>query len=298
MHFLSADDFSKNEIYKVFGIADQIRAGKRFSFRQGTMLALLFEKASTRTRVSFEAAMAHANGHSIYIDSGTSQLSRGESISDTARVLSSYVDFIAARLYKHTDLVELARSSSVPVINALTEREHPCQALGDLYTIKESRGRIKGLRIAFVGDIAANTANSLMIAATKLGAEMALIGPQGYKPDGRSIGIARKHGKVAIYHDLAEGLRGVDVIYTDTYVSMGQEAQADRRRRLFRGFQVNTKALGYAKSDAIAMHCLPAHRGEEITSDVLDGKSSVAWLQAKNKMLVEEAILLYLYKKK
>ena len=296
MHFLSADDFSESEINKIFAIADQISAGKTFSLGQGTTLALLFEKASTRTRVSFETAMAHMNGHSIYIDANTSQLSRGEAVSDTARVLSSYVDFIAARLCKQSDLLELARYSSVPVINALTDLEHPCQALGDLYTIKEAKKRIKGLRIAFVGDIAANTANSLMITAAKLGADVILVGPKGYKPNGKFVGMARKHGKVETRSSLGEGLRDVDVIYTDAYVSMGQEAEAAKRRKLFKGYQVNKRLLKHARSDAIVMHCLPAHRGEEITSDVLDGKSSAVWLQAKNKMLIEEAILLFLSK--
>ncbi len=297
MNLLSVDDLSASDMHSIFNLADEIKKGAFFSVRQGTSIALLFQKPSTRTRVSFESAMARLNGHSIYIDVNTSQLSRGESWGDTAMVLSSYVGMIAARLFKQDDLIELAAHSSIPVINALTDMEHPCQALSDIYTVRElHRGGIKGARIAFVGDIAANTANSLMVAATKLGAEMTLVGPKGYQPNHDYVRLARKYGKVELTCDVKSGVVDADFIYTDTFVSMGQEAQAKKRRKLFAAYQVNSRLLGSARKNARVMHCLPAHRGEEITSEVLDGSRSVVWQQARNKMLLEQAIILYLYR--
>ncbi len=295
VHFLSVDDFTKEQMNSLFELADDLKSGKATtSLKHGASLALLFEKASTRTRVSFEVAMAQLGGSSIYIDTRTSQMSRGESLSDTAKVLSSYVDFIAARLYKHNDLIEIANNSSVPVINALTDLEHPCQALSDLYTVRSIKKKIKNTRIAFVGDIAANTANSLMLSGAKLGAEMVLIGPKGYLPNPKYLTKAREYSGVEVSTSLEDGLADVDVIYTDTFVSMGQEADAEKRKKMFLPYQVNQKALDYAKDDAVVMHCLPAHRGEEISAEVLDGPRSIVWEQAKNKMLLEKAIILRL----
>lgn len=298
MNLLSVDDLSTADIHSIFNLADEMRRGAFFSVKQGTTIALLFQKPSTRTRVSFESAMARLNGHSIYIDANTSQLSRGESWGDTAMVLSSYVHLIAARLFRQDDLIELASHSSIPVINALTDIEHPCQAMSDIYTVKElHKGGIRGAKIAFVGDIAANTANSLMVIATKLGASVTLLGPKGYQPNHDYVKLARKYGDVEITNDIKKGVSEADFIYTDTFVSMGQEKQAKKRRKLFEKYQVNSKMLQHAKRSAFVMHCLPAHRGEEITSDVLDGNRSIVWQQARNKMLLEQAIILYLYKK-
>jgi ornithine carbamoyltransferase len=298
MNFISVGDLSKEEIYRIFNIADDLKHERvEIVLKEDAVAALIFEKPSTRTRVSFEVAMAQLGGHSIYIDSRTSQLSRGESIADTAKVLSGYVDFIIARLYKHEHIVELANNATVPVINALTDLEHPCQALSDLYTIQEVKKKLRGLKLAFVGDIAANTANSLMLAGAKMGVEIALVGPKNYMPNTFYFTKAREYSKVEIYNNIREGVSDADVIYTDTFVSMGQEAEAEERKKLFAPYQVNKTLLSYAKKDAIVMHCLPAHRGEEITDDVLDGPQSVVWQQAKNKLLVEKAILLYLSEK-
>ena len=298
MNFISVADLSKEEITEIFNIADDLKHERvGIALKEDAVAALIFEKPSTRTRVSFEVAMAQLGGHSIYIDSRTSQLSRGESIADTAKVLSGYVDFIIARLYKHDDIVELANNATVPVINALTDLEHPCQALSDLYTIQEVKKRLRGLKLAFVGDIAANTANSLMLAGAKMGMEIALVGPKNYMPNTFYFTKAREYSKVETYNNIKEGVADADVIYTDTFVSMGQEAEAEERKKLFAPYQVNKTLVSYAKKDAIVMHCLPAHRGEEITSDVLDGPQSVVWQQAKNKLLVEKAILLYLSEK-
>jgi len=298
MNFISVGDLSKEEISRIFNIADDLKHERvEIVLKEDAVAALIFEKPSTRTRVSFEVAMAQLGGHSIYIDSRTSQLSRGESIADTAKVLSGYVDFIIARLYKHEHIVELANNATVPVINALTDLEHPCQALSDLYTIQEVKKKLRGLKLAFVGDIAANTANSLMLAGAKMGVEIALVGPKNYMPNTFYFTKAREYSKVEIYNNIREGVSDADVIYTDTFVSMGQEAEAEERKKLFAPYQVNKTLLSYAKKDAIVMHCLPAHRGEEITDDVLDGPQSVVWQQAKNKLLVEKAILLYLSEK-
>ena len=298
MNFISVADLSKEEISEIFNIADDLKHGKvEIALKEDAVAALIFEKPSTRTRVSFEVAMAQLGGHSIYIDSRTSQLSRGESIADTAKVLSGYVDFIIARLYKHEHIVELANNATVPVINALTDLEHPCQALSDLYTIQEVKKKLRGLKLAFVGDIAANTANSLMLAGAKMGVEIALVGPKNYMPNTFYFTKAREYSKVEIYNNIREGVSDADVIYTDTFVSMGQEAEAEERKKLFAPYQVNKTLLSYAKKDAIVMHCLPAHRGEEITDDVLDGPQSVVWQQARNKLLIEKAILLYLSEK-
>ena len=298
MNLISVADLSKEEISEIFNIADDLKHGKvEVALKEDAVAALIFEKPSTRTRVSFEVAMVQLGGHSIYIDSRTSQLSRGESIADTAKVLSGYVDFIIARLYKHDDILELANNATVPVINALTDLEHPCQALSDLYTIQEVKKKLRGLKLAFVGDIAANTANSLMLAGAKMGIEIALVGPKNYMPNTFYFTKAREYSNVEIYNNIREGVSDADIIYTDTFVSMGQEAEAEERKKLFAPYQVNKTLLSYAKKDAIVMHCLPAHRGEEITDDVLDGPQSVVWQQAKNKLLVEKAILLYLSEK-
>ncbi len=294
MNLLGIGDVSKAQILEIFKIADEAKAGKLRGLLGGRALSLLFEKPSTRTRVSFEAAMLMLGGTSIYLDSQRIHLSRGETYGDTAKVLSLYTDFIAARLFDHSNILEMARTSNVPVINALTDMEHPCQALSDLYTIRDAKG-LKGTKVAFIGDIAANTANSLMLCASKLGLEVSMVGPLGVTPNQKFLKCARKLSEVEVSDDIKEGLSGADVVYTDTWVSMGQEAAAKKRAELFHDYQLNASVLGYAKKTAIVMHCLPAHRGEEITSEVLDGKCSVIWKQARNKMFIEAAILVYLY---
>lgn len=298
MNLLSINNLSKSDIYSIFDIADRIKTEKHMHVENDNILALLFEKPSTRTRVSFESAMLQLGGHVIYIDARTTQSTRGEPVKDTARVLGSYVDLIAARLYRQSDLKELAKYAGVPVINALTDLEHPCQALSDLYTIRGRKGDLDGIKIAFIGDIATNTANSLMLAGTKTGSDMVLVGPGNWKPNTAYVKTARKYGTVSVYDDPKKGLKDVDIVYTDTFVSMGVESEAEKRLKLFKPYQLNKKLLSYAKRNALVMHCLPAHRGEEITADVLDGPRSIAWEQSANKLLVEKAIILYLYGKK
>lgn len=274
-------------------MADRAAQNRDPEALKGKVLALLFTLPSTRTRISFSVAMAQLGGSAVYIDLQNSQLKRGETLADTSRMISSYCDFIAVRTEEQEALQEIAANSSIPVINALTMQEHPTQALTDMYTILKHKS-LKGLRIAFVGDIAQNTFNSLMLLAVKLGAEVHLIGPRGYKPDPVYFPKAARDGTVKVYSSIKEGLAGVDIVYTDTFVSMGTENEAKKRRRLFAPYQVNRRLLSYAKPDALVMHPLPAHRGEEITSEVLDGNRSIVWEQARNKLTIAKAVLLFL----
>ncbi|MDE1870973.1 MAG: ornithine carbamoyltransferase [Candidatus Micrarchaeota archaeon] len=300
MNLLSSADISKEDIEEIFKIADSITSGKQESaLKENAIVALFFEEPSTRTMVSFEVAAAQLGGMPIYIDARASQVSRGETLGDTAKVLSSYCDFIAVRINDHEQLQTLAENSKVPVINALTSLEHPTQALADCYTILAARGKsdLKRIRIAFMGDIAQNTANSLMLTSVKIGASVALVGPKGYKPNTYYFNKAREYGEVNVYDSMEEGLEGADVVYTDTFVSMGDEAEAAKRVQMFAPYQLNAKALSYARNDAVVMHPLPAHRGVEIDADVIDGPRSLVWEQAKNKLLIEKAILLYISQK-
>jgi ornithine carbamoyltransferase len=296
VNLISSDDLSKDQINRIFQIADNLKENKEeITLKEHSTLALFFEKASTRTRVSFEVAMAQLGGVAIYIDANTSQAKRGETIADTTRILSGYCDFIAARLYKHSDIVTMANSSKVPVINALTDLEHPTQALADVYTIMQHFNNIRDLKIAFLGDIATNTANSLMITLSKLGAEVALVGPwEKYPPHMDYYNRAREHSKVYTDSKIESGLEDADIVYTDTFVSMGQENEAAEREKIFAPYQLNAKTLSYASPKALVMHCLPAHREQEITSEVLDGPRSIAWEQANNKLLLNKAVILYL----
>jgi len=298
MHLLGVDDVSKEQMNRIFEIAEEICLGRsKVSIKEGLVLALLFEKPSTRTRLSFEIAMEKLGGSAIYIDTETSQISRGESFEDTAKVLSFYVDFVAARMNHHDELKELASNSTIPIINALSDLEHPTQALTDLYTIKDTRRKIKGTKIAFVGDVAQNTANSLMLAATKLGAEIALVGPQNYPPNSQYMVKAMEYGVVDRYDNLKDGLANADIVYTDTFVSMGFEAEAEKRRKIFADYQINSKTLEFAPKGAMVMHPLPAFRGSEITEEVINGPRSLIWEQAKNKLLLAQAVILYLSEK-
>lgn len=295
MNLLSSMDLSKESIRDIFKLADNLNSGKEeLALKEEAVVALFFEEPSTRTRVSFEAAVAQLGATAIYIDAHTSQIVRGEALADTAKVLSSYCDFIAVRINDHDQLMTIAQNSSVPVINALTSLEHPTQALADCYTIFKSKGNLNNLRIAFIGDIAQNTANSLMLTAVQMGAKISLVGPKDCKPNTLYLNKGREYGEVDVFDSIEEGLEGADIVYTDTFVSMGDEADAAQRKQMFAPYQLNEKALSYAKKDALVMHPLPAHRGEEITADVLDGPRSIVWDQAKNKLVIEKAIILYL----
>ncbi len=296
MNLLSIGEMDRKKISDYVELASEVKANreKYLHALEGKTLAMVFEKSSTRTRVSFEAGMTQLGGHAIYFDFTTTQLSRGESMRDTAKTLGRYVDIIMARLYHHTDIVEIAKHSGVPVINGLTDLEHPCQALSDLLTMKEKGKLKKGARFAFVGDCAFNMANSLLLACVKSGMEVVLVCPKGYPPNSAFLSEAKKHGKVTVSNDPAQGVTDADIVYTDTWISMGMEEEKAERMKAFAPFQVNAELLANARKDAIVMHCLPAHRGVEITDEVIDGKQSVVFDQAENRLHMQKAIILRL----
>ena len=261
----------------------------------GKSVALIFEKHSTRTRVSLEVAVSSMGGHPLYLPKEQLQLGRGEPIEDTARVLSGMVDAIAYRAYSHETMLRLALNSDVPVINALDDEEHPLQALADVYTIQELKGRVRGLKVAFVGD-GNNVMVSLMLAVASLGGDFWAAIPEGYDPPEEKVAIAEElassaGGSVRIVRDPVEAVRDADVVYTDVWISMGQEAEREKRLRDFAPYRVDEKLVSHAKEDFIFMHCLPAHRGEEVTPGVIDGPHSVVWRQAWNRLHTAKAVL-------
>ena len=255
---------------------------------------MLFEKSSTRTRISFEVAMTELGGHSIYLNYKDIQLGRGESVTDTAQVMSRYVHAIMARVYKHETLTALAEHATVPVINGLSDLEHPCQLLADLMTIREYKGKFKGLNFAWVGD-GNNVCNSAILACAITGMKMTVACPPGYEPDNEIVERATKLGGViSIIHEPIKASRKADIIATDVWVSMGNEEEYDQRLRDFKSYQVNSKLLEQAKHDVMILHCLPAHRGEEITAEVVDGPNSAVFDQAENRLHAQKALLLKL----
>lgn len=253
-------------------------------------LALIFEKPSTRTRVSFEVAMYQLGGNVIFLTKDVTQMSRKEPTRDTARVLSRYVDGIVMRTYSHSLIEEMARFSSVPVINGLSERYHPCQVLSDLMTIKEYKGEIEGLKVAWIGD-GNNVANSWINAAIRLDFTLHLACPNGYGPKGDVLERAKKRKNIILTNDPISAIRDAHVVNTDVWVSMGQEEEASKKRQAFSSYQLNEELLSYARDDVIVMHCLPAHRGEEITDGVIEGPHSVVFEQAENKLHLHKAVL-------
>ena len=263
---------------------------------KGKVLISLYEKPSTRTRLSFETAIENVGGHCIVMDFKSSQISRGETMADTARVLSRYCDVISARLFKHTDLEEIAKYATVPVINALTDVEHPCQALADMQTILE-HGKQNG-KLVYIGDAANNVANSLMLIAARYGMHVVLCGPEGYQPSAEYLEEVQKLGaKVEVTSDPSHAVKDADVIYTDVWVSMGDEEQKQKRLEDLKAYQVNDELIAQAKPDAIVLHCLPAHRGEEISDSIMDGKHAAVWDQAENRMWAQEALMIKLLSK-
>jgi len=274
---------------------NRTRAGEAFEPLRGKSLAMIFEKSSTRTRVSFEVGMSQLGGHALNLSPQDTQLGRGETIADTARVLSRYVDAIMYRAYRHADMLELARNATVPVINGLDDLEHPCQVIADLFTILEAKKDLKGLRIAYVGD-GNNVCNSLLLGAAVVGAHISAGCPSAHRPEAGIQREAERVGKgtgteVRVVTDPKQAVAGADVVYTDVWVSMGMEKEKAKREKLFRPYQVNAALLKHAKEDALVMHCLPAHRGLEITDDVIDGPQSIVFEQAENRLHAQKAIL-------
>ncbi len=298
---LSISDLSVEEMQIIFRRADELRKDiKRFeSYLKGKTLALIFEKPSTRTRVSFEVGMRQLGGSTIYMNSNDMQLSRGESINDTAKTLERYVDGIAARVYSHGDIAELARQAKIPVINGLSDLHHPCQALADMYTIREKKKTLRDIKFAYLGDGGSNVAHSLILACTKLGMNMYVACPEAYSPNKDVLKLAEQNSKrfwdtFKIVPTVKQAATNADIIYTDTWVSMGEEAEAKKRMKVLKPYQVNKDVVKLAKRDCLVMHCLPAHRGQEITDDVMDGPNSVVFDQAENRLHVQKAILTML----
>jgi len=296
--FLSLGDYKPDEIYHLLARALDFKR-RRLQNRphrllQGKTVALIFNKPSTRTRVSFETAITDLGADSIFLNANDLQLGRGETIEDTGKVLSRYVDALVIRTHEHEELERLAAVSSIPIINALTNRYHPCQALADLMTILEKKDRLSGIKLAYVGD-GNNVCNSLMLAAAKAGMKLAIATPKGYEPEASVIEEAKTYktgiNNIKITRKIAQAVKGADVIYTDVWTSMGQEEEAKERRAVFADYQLNSEVLELASPSAIVMHCLPAHRGEEISADVIDGKQSVVFDQAENRLHAQKALL-------
>ncbi len=290
-HFLAIPDFSRPELIALFDLAAQMKRGDyREKPLAGKTLGMIFAKSSTRTRVSFEVGAYQLGGHALFLSSRDIQLGRGEPIRDTARVLSRYLDGIMIRTYDHADVEELARYGSIPVINGLTDLLHPCQVMADLLTVREAIGGWDGKIITWVGD-GNNMANSWINAAGSLGFELRLACPAGYQPDAGILERNRKQAKVTLTADPKEAVRGAHVVNTDVWASMGQEEEQEQRARAFKGYMVDTALMKAADPSAIFLHCLPAHRGEEVSEEVIEGRQSKVWDQAENRLHVQKAIM-------
>ncbi len=295
---LSISDLTRDDIESLVADAAEWKAKGWVNALENKVLALLFEKPSLRTRMSFEVAMRQAGGHCVYLSPAEVGLGKRESVADVARVVSRYADCVAARTFAHETVRVLADYSPVPVINALSDYEHPCQALADLLTIQEKKGALDGVTLAFIGD-GNNVANSLALACALTGMNFRIASPPEYAIKDAVLSLARKYAaangsSLLCTADPAEAVQGADVVYTDVWTSMGQEEESDKRRKAFQGYQVNGELLARAREDAIFMHDLPAHRGEEVTDEVMDGLQSVVFDQAENRMHVSKAILIHI----
>ncbi len=298
-HFLSVADLTTDELWRLLHLARDLKAewqsGGNKPILQGKVLGMVFQKPSLRTRVSFEMGMVHLGGAAMYLSPNEIQLGKRESVADVARVLSRYVQGIMARVFAHRDIEQLAEHASVPVINGLSDYNHPCQALADIFTAWEKLGELGGRKLVYVGD-GNNVANSLLFTCTKVGMDVTVASPSGYEPHPGVVRLACEFAadsgsRVEISNVPADAVRGADVIYTDVWASMGQEAEAEQRKVRFAGFQINEALVARAKPEVLVMHCLPAHRGEEITDGVADGPHSVLFDEAENRLHAQKAIL-------
>ena len=299
-HFISVHDLTREEVNRLFDLAVKVKAdpGAYRSALAGKTLGMIFQKSSTRTRVSFEAGMVQLGGHALFLSSRDIQLGRGEPISDTAQVLSRYLDGVMARTFAHQDVVDLARYGTIPVINGLTDELHPCQVMADFLTLREAFGTLDGRKIAYVGD-GNNMAHSLMFGAAKVGMDIAIAAPEGYQPAARYVALARADHAAAgttvtITDDPRQAVEGASCVYTDVWASMGQEEESEKRLQAFAGWTVDEAMMARAADDAVFLHCLPAHRGEEVAAEVIDGPRSRVVDEAENRLHAQKAILLWL----
>ena len=293
-HLLKLADLSREEILSILNLADQLKYERKQGilkeYLKGKKLGMIFQKSSTRTRVSFEVGMYELGGNALFLSNRDLQIGRGEPVEDTARVLSRYLDAIMIRTFSQQEVEDLAKYGSIPIINGLTDYCHPCQVLADLMTIRERKGTFKGLKMCFIGD-GNNMANSLMVGAVKTGMSFAIACPEGYEPDEKLIAWAKKNGSFTMTRDVKEAAADADVIYTDVWASMGQEEEKAKREKAFAGYQVNAEVMAVAKPDAMVLHCLPAHRGEEITADVFEAHADEIFEEAENRLHAQKAVL-------
>ncbi len=298
-HLLKLQDLTREDILSILNLADQLKFerinGVQKDYLKGKKMGLIFQKASTRTRVSFEVGIYELGGYGLFLSSNDLQIGRGEPVQDTARVLSRYLDGIMIRTFEQQEVEDLAKYGSIPVINGLTDYAHPCQVLADLMTVREYKGSFKGLKMAFIGD-GNNMANSLIVGCIKMGMSFAIACPKGYEPDAAIMAWAKENGDFTITESVEEAISGADVVYTDVWASMGQESERLKRAEAFKGYQVNKECMTYAKPDAMVMHCLPAHRGEEITEDVFEAHAKEIFDEAENRLHAQKAVMVKLLK--
>jgi ornithine carbamoyltransferase len=298
MHLISIADLSADDIYGILDLAEDLKVkrktGEVTDYLKNKSLAMIFEKSSTRTRVSFEVGMTDLGGHSLYLDPNSMQLGRGETVEDTARILSGYVHGIMIRAKSHQTLIDFTKTSRVPVINGLTDYEHPCQILADLLTIRERKGKIKGLKFAWIGD-GNNVCHSWILAAAIMHIKIVVACPPGYEPDQAIVEKAKAMGgDVEIMQDPKKAAKGADILYTDVWVSMGEEAEKEKRLKDLKDYQINMSLVKAAKKDCVVLHCLPAHRGEEITDEAIKCPNSAIFEEAENRLHAQKALLVRL----
>ena len=298
-HLLKLADLSREEILSVLNLADQLKYERKNGipgeYLKGKKLGMIFQKSSTRTRVSFEVGMYELGGYALFLSNRDLQIGRGEPVEDTARVLSRYLDGIMIRTFEQKEVEDLAKYGSIPIINGLTDYCHPCQVLADLMTIRECKGSFKGLKLCFIGD-GNNMANSLMVGCVRTGMKFSIACPKGYEPDQELTKWAKENGEVEITESVEDAMRGADIVYTDVWASMGQEEEKEKRIKAFKGYQVNADNMRLAKSDAMVQHCLPAHRGEEITADVFETHANEIFEEAENRLHAQKAVMCKLMK--
>ena len=298
-HLLKLNDFSREEILSVLNLADQLKYerknGVATEYLKGKKLGMIFQKSSTRTRVSFEVGMYELGGYALFLSNRDLQIGRGEPVEDTARVLSRYLDGIMIRTFEQKEVEDLAKYGTIPVINGLTDYCHPCQVLADLMTIRERKGAFKGLKLCFIGD-GNNMANSLMVGAVKTGMSFSIACPEGYEPDKELMKLCKDNIEFTLCRSAEEAAKNADIVYTDVWASMGQEEEKEKRIKAFKGYQVNEKVMKAANKGAMVLHCLPAHRGEEITADVMEAHADEIFDEAENRLHAQKAVMCKLMK--